>query len=129
MHNITVLLSLHAVPKPTVSMDGRSDLYSGSRLMLTCRITVDMRLMTNITVTTVWNKGSAKLSSTERMPITEAKPESNFHMYTSTLMFNTLRTDDRGNYKCLAIISHPSQFTLNGTDSANKTIAVRGKNK
>ena len=57
----------------------------------------------------------------------EAKQNGSIYNYISTVLFNTLQTNDTGMYTCQANISHTSPFTVDGIGSSNKMITIKGK--
>ena len=107
------------------------DLYAGSILTLSCKITIDDQLMSAgnmVMVTSTWLKDSVIVTSNnQRITTSQAKRSGSTNEYISTLSFNTLRIGDTGKYTCQANISHSSLFTVDGIGMASTTIMVTSK--
>ena len=76
-----------------------------------------------------WTKGSTIISNTtdnERITVSDVQQIGNSLNYTSTIVFNTLRQSDAGEYRCQANISNPSPYVADGIDSDNHTITIQG---
>ena len=112
------MTSLLLVPGPDVSITGGSGtLYAGSELTLTCNIPLGSALVDVVDddiveVTSRWyGPGGQELPPTgdcegERVCVSGQNGGGIF--YTSTVVFNTLRTGDDGDYNCTATVSIPS---------------------
>ena len=129
------LLSL--VPKPAVTISSsagtiHSDVYTGSVLILTCTVTINERVPQNdVMVNISWTNGSTIVSNTtdnERIAVSNLQQIGTSLNYTSTIVFNTLRQSDAGEYRCQANISHPSPYVVDGIGSDNHTIITQGNN-
>ena len=132
---IDTFLSL--VPKPAVTISSSagtagSSAYSGSVLTLTCTVTINNQVPQNdVMVNISWTKGSTDIFNTaddEKITVTNAQQIGTSLTYTSTIMFNTLRQSDAGEYRCQANISNPSPYVADGIGSDNHTIITQGNN-
>ena len=112
-------------------------LYAGSRLKITCAITLDSVLspvLGNLTVMSKWTKlGEMLLSGNgdSRITVSNVSQQDSTTNYSSTLMFSTLQTSDTGNYTCevtVAPLLSPVRNVMNGTNSSTTTIRVQSKN-
>jgi len=98
--------------------------YAGSQLTLICSIVLDSTLfpiLGDLVVTSMWTRpGSGILSSDGRVIVSSAYQVAHAN-FTSTVMFNTLRTSDAGTYTCEATVAprRPTAGTVtNGVGSA-----------
>ena len=115
-----------SVPVPTVEIipPGVTSTFAGSQLTLTCRIILDSTLfhvLGDLVVTIVWTgPGDEVLSSDGRVTVSQPVLSTAF---TSTVMFNTLRTSDAGTYTCEVTVA-PQGSTAgtvtNGVRSASR---------
>ena len=128
---------LSLVPKPAVTISSsagtiHSDVYTGSVLILTCTVTIKKRVPQNdIMVNISWTNGSTIVSNTtdnERITVSNLPQIGTSLNYTSTIVFNTIRQSDAGEYRCQANISYPSPYVTDGIGSDNHTIITRGNN-
>ena len=127
------------VPNPWVDVSHhiRADMpYAGSRLNITCAITLDSVLspvLGNLRVTSKWTKQGEKLLSANgdsRISVSNVSQQDSTTSYSSTLMFSTLRTSDAGNYTCEVTVTpllSPVRNVMNGTNSSTATIKAQGK--
>jgi len=131
-------VSLLPVPTPRVDVSHHPNtdaLYAGSRLNLTCVITLNSVLspvLGDLRVTSVWTKLRGKLLSSngDHITVSPISQLGSTATYTSTVMFNTLQMSDTGNYSCevtVAPIISPVRNVMNGTNSSTTTIKVQGK--
>ena len=104
--------SFLAVPMPalvSVVHSADSSTYAGSQLTLTCNIVLDSTLfpiLGDLVVTSVWSDpGGGMLSSDGRVTVSPASQQGITTTFTSTVMFNTLRTSDAGTYTCEATVA------------------------
>ena len=135
----TVFLIL--VPRPMLTstvIDTSGTLYAGSRLTLSCEITLDQALMeagvvNDVTVTSRWFDShghelmptrdcmSARVCASEATRVTPT-------FYTSTVVFDTLRISDNGIYNCTATVNLPDiEFIMDGWESHVRTVRVQCK--
>ena len=76
-----------------------------------------------------WTKGSTIISSTtdnERITVSDVQQIGTSLNYNSTIVFDTIRQSDAGEYRCQANISHPSPYVADGINSDNHTITIQG---
>ena len=99
-------------------------------------ITLDSVLspvLDNLRVTSKWTKlGETLLSGNgdSRITVSNVSQQDSTTNYSSTLMFNTLRTSDTGNYTCEVTVTpllSPVRNVINGTNSSTTTIRVQSK--
>jgi len=99
------------VPVPVVSIfpPGVLSAYAGSQLTLTCSIVLDSTLfhiLGELVVTCVWSDpGGGIISSDGRVTVSPVSQQGISTTFTSTVMFNTLRTSDAGTYTCEATVA------------------------
>jgi len=88
---------------------GVESAYAGSQLTLTCSIVVNSILfptLGDLVVTSVWSDpGGGMFSSDGRITVSPASQQGITTTFTSTVMFNTLRTSDAGTYTCEATVA------------------------
>ena len=115
----------------TLSHDGRSPVYSGSVITLTCTITLDATVVQNeqiLIVTNTWLGRYSEFSNKTRITETGAMNTSVPGQYTSTVTFNTLRASDAGDYTCRATVTHHAtpQFFDSGVNTDVLNINIQG---
>jgi len=99
------------VPVPVVELfsPGVLSAYAGSQLTLTCSIVLDSTLfpiLGDLVVTSVWrDPGGGMLSRNSRVTVSPVSQQGITTIFTSTVMFNTLRTSDAGTYTCEATVA------------------------
>ena len=132
-------VSLLPVPTPRVDVSHHPNtdtLYAGSRLNLTCVITLNSVLspfLGDLIVTSIWTKFRGMLLSSNgggRITISSISQLGSTTTYTITAIFNTLRTSDSGNYTCEVTVAHimsPVRNVMNGTNSSATTLRVQSK--
>ena len=125
-------LFLISVPSLSVAVedDGGSPIYAGSVLTLTCEISlvgsVPSSLRVDVTVMTTWLGASGNMLSTGgRITVNPAVGSGTF--YTSTVVFNTVRTNNAGTYTCQATATHSSTFITDVTTPDVVTISPVGE--
>ena len=132
---LLLLWSNTVVPSPGVeaSANPTGSVFAGSVLTLTCTITLDGGLsgiLNDLSVTTVWRtEGGQEVSTGGNVMVSGATfPVGT--TYSSTLSFNTIHTDDAGDYTCTATVSPssrtsvPSSTVINGVGSSDPPVAV-----
>ena len=134
-------LSLCTVPEPTIRFTGRvvspvdlpsTTLYSGTVFNLNCVVELVKEVDTNLSVTTVWAKNGAAISSdTGRISVDTEAAHNTFvvYVYESDVDFDPLSNagseGDGGNYTC-SVTVETSEFTSGTTASGTQTITVEG---
>ena len=113
-----------------VQHDGGITVYAGSVLTLTCEIvlvgSVPPNLRSDVTLMTTWlGTFGNPLSSGGRITVNPAIGSGTF--YTSTVVFNTVRTNNAGTYTCQATATHSSLFITDVMTSGQVTISVQGE--
>ena len=126
------MVILISVPSLSVGVerDGGSPIYAGSVLTLTCEISligsVPSSLRNDVTVTTTWLGASGNMLSTMgRITINPAMGSG--ATYTSTVVFDTVRTNNAGTYTCQATATHSSSFITDVTTPGEVTILPAGE--
>ena len=124
--------SFLAVPMPalvSVVHSADSSTYAGSQLTLVCNIVLDSTLfpvLGDLVVTSVWSDpGGGMLNSDSRITVSPASQSGTTTTFTSTVMFNTLRTSDAGTYTCEATVApwgSTAGTVINGMISASRAI-------
>jgi len=108
-------------------------LYAGSRLNITCTITLDSVLspvIENLRVTSKWTKLGETLLSGNHITVSNVFRQDFTTNYSSVVMFNTLQISDTGNYTCevtVAPLLSPVRNVMNGINSSTTTIKVQSK--
>ena len=101
-------------------------------LTLTCTVTINEQVSQNdVMVIISWTKGSTDIFNTtdgKRITVSDAQQIGTSLDYTSTIVFNTLRQSDAGEYRCQANVRHSSSYIADGIDSDNDTITIQGNN-
>ena len=123
------------VPSPGVeaSANPTGSVFAGSMLTLTCTIILDGGLsgmLNDLSVATVWRTEGGQEVSTGGNIMVSGAAFAVGTTYSSTLSFNTVHTDDAGDYICTATVSPnvPSSTVMNGIGSSDQvTVSVNGK--
>ena len=120
------------VPAPTTSADiNNLIIFAGSLLTLTCTVTLDETLgsmIGDLSVASVWTGPNGVVSTGGHIVISETTK--NDISYSSFVGFNTVHTDDAGDYTCTATVSPsvPSNMVMNGVGSSDPVnFSVDGK--
>ena len=122
-HALTLLNSCTppSVPPPlaTVTADPDRTLYNGEGVTLTCDITLDPAVDSDVAVTASWT-GPDGAITTGVMDMTGSVP------YQSTLTLSSLMTTDTGDYKCTAsAVPENLLFVIaSGESSATHNVTV-----
>ena len=99
-------------------------------LTLTCRIfvvDVPANLGSGVTVTTAWLGASGNpLNNGDTITANPAEGSIDT-VYISTVVFNTVRTNNAGTYICQATATHSSQFITDVTTPDEVTISPVGE--
>ena len=119
---------------PSLSVDvlhnGGTTIYAGSVLTLTCRIfviDVPPNLVSGVAVTIAWLGAQGNpLNGGDTITVNSAMGSSDT-FYTSTVVFNTVRTNNAGTYTCQATATHSSQFITGVTTPDEVTFSVVGE--
>ena len=112
-----ILPTILPVPDPSVNVthNGGTTLYAGIVLTLTCEITVTgipADMLSNIDVSATWTGPSGnELSNTSRITVTPAELDSGT-TYISTVVIDTVITDNNGMYTCQANIKPSVPLTF-----------------
>ena len=121
--------SFLAVPMPalvSVVHSADSSTYAGSQLTLVCNIVLDSTLfpvLGDLVVTSVWTlPGGGILSSDGRVTVSPVSQQGITTTFTSTVMFNTLRTSDAGTYTCEATIAPRGSTVGTVTNAVRSTM-------
>ena len=124
------------VPSPGVeaSANPTGVVFAGNMLTLTCTIILDGGLsgmLNYLSVATMWRTEGGQEVSTGGNVMVSGAARVVGTTYSSTLSFNTVHTDDTGDYLCTATVSPsvPSSTVINGVDSSYPpvTVSVNGK--
>ncbi len=105
-----------------MSADPDRTLYTGEDVSLTCDITLDPAVDSEVTVTASWTVPSGLGLSAGVMDRFHTNPL----LYRSTLTLSFLMTSDSGDYTCTASVDlyPPSPFVLTGSGSSHTSIKV-----
>ena len=112
-----------------VQHDGGSTIYAGSMLTLTCNIflvSIPSNLRDGLTVTTTWLGASGNMLAPGGR-ITVNPGVGSGVSYTSTVVFNTVVTNNAGTFTCQATATHSSQFITGVTTPGEVTISPEGE--
>ena len=111
---MVLILSLSpAVPAPSVVIEEVDMPFNGSQYILSCNVTVDDSVDTDITISSQWLLPPDDVSN---ITVTEGQ------QHNPQLIFRPLRSQDRGNYTCTTTISPAEddmfvhQVTANNTE-------------
>ena len=123
------------VPSPGVeaSANATGRVFAGTVLTLTCTISLDgglSSMLNDLSVDTVWTEDGQEVSTGGNIMVSGTVFVVST-TYSSILSFNTVHTDDAGDYTCTATVSPnvPSSTVINGVDSSDPpvTVSVNGK--
>ena len=125
------LLLFISVPSPSIGVadDGGSTIYAGSVLTLACEVifaNVPLNLRDGVTVMTAWT-GAMGNPLVSGGLITVNPAVGTVPAYTSTVVFNTVRTGNAGTYTCQATVTHSSGFITSVTTPSQVTISVQSE--
>ena len=134
-YTIIIIPNFLLVPSPTVttSTNLSGAIFAGSLLTLTCTITLDgglSSMLNDLSVDTVWRTEDEQEVSTGGNIMVSGVTFAVGTTYSSTLSFNTLHTDNAGDYTCTATVSPsvPSSTVTNGVGSSDPVaVLVNGK--
>ena len=120
--------SPHAVPPPTIILGAVGEPYNGTTHSLTCTVTVDNSVDTNISISSWWNYSRDMTSSDI---ITNTTERRGLRQHTN-LTFNPLRSQDGRrytNYTCTVDIdlTNATAFVLGNSGSENTSISVQSE--
>ena len=116
----------------SIELSRENDFHAGSKLTITCNITVDYTVDTPFIVNTTWTitNGSVHNNTTKRISVLNPF-ETSFNTYSTQVIFSTLSSSmDSGMYTCnVSIISVGGyDYVSNGdTDAINTNLTVIGK--
>ena len=131
------MLTIVHAPEVIVSSDVTGTHYAGSKLTLNCtiilsQVLVDAGVVNDVTVTSSWYGPSGEIFPTgdcedERVCASGLEQLVDI-AYSSTVMFDTLRTSDSGNYNCTATVSiADNPFVTDGSGTIVRTTSVESK--
>ena len=101
------------VPDVVVTAAYATPLYVGSRLTLTCNVTLDPNVDSNETVTTSWS--GPNNNSGDRHLVTATSGSGS--TYTSSLRISPLTDQDNGTYTCTGIVTGENEQQVTASDS------------
>ncbi len=106
----------------TVTSNPDRTVYAGEDVTLTCDITLDPAVDSEVAVTASWTVPSGLGLSAGVMDRLQTNPL----LYRSTLTLSFLMTSDSGDYTCTASVDPypPSPFVLTGSGSSHTSIKV-----
>ena len=123
--NTFTVFVLHSVPAPFVVIEAVGTPYNGSEYILTCIVTVDDSVDTNITTSSQWmmppDTDTTDNTSSERVGELE-------HQH--NLTFSPLRSGDSGEYTCNATITpeeEGAEFILGSLANETEDVTVQSK--
>ena len=105
-----------------VTLNHTAPLYAGTGLTLTCTVTLDAHVDTNVSITTEWS-GLQDIPD-ERYSVTGASGSGS--TYTGSLTISPLAAQDDGTYTCSVTVTGGSNVQR-ATASEDVTITVMGK--
>ena len=132
-HTLAIFLLWPFCSVPSLSVDvqhdGGSTIYAGSMLTLICDIqvpSIPSNFRNGVTVTTSWLGASGNmLASGGRITVNPAAGSG--VSYASTVVFNTVVTNNGGTFTCQATATHSSQFITDVTTPGEVTISPVGE--
>ena len=101
---------LCAVPPPRITINPEEVEHTGNPLTLTCSIQVGPAVDTPVMVNTQWIGHTPIFDDGERVIISQSEGEHPF--YRSVVKFKSLKSEDAGDYICLANISSLNESPL-----------------
>ena len=124
LFTFTFSLSL-AVPAPFAMFEETAIPFNGTEFNLTCNVTVDMSVDTEVAISTQWLLPSGKENTGTISNVSERVSQLEQLHY---LTFRPLRSEDSGVYRCKATVTPTNgDFVKQNTASNNSLLVVRSK--
>ena len=111
-----------AVPAPSVVIEEIGMPFNGSQYILSCNVTVDGSVKTDINISSQWYP--------QDMNVTSVTTESQGNLEQQhNLTFRPLRGKDNGKYTCITTISpaENQMFVISETGNVSETVVVKGE--
>ena len=114
-----------AVPAPLVMIEEAAVPFNGTEFNLTCTVTVDKSVDTEVNISTQWLLPSDKENTGTISNVSERVSQLEQLHY---LTFRPLRSEDSGVYRCDAIVTPMNgDFVKHNTASDDSLLVVRSK--
>ena len=96
--------------------------FNGSEYILSCNVTVDHSVDTDINISSLWFPQDMTVTSVTIEPLGKLEQQHN-------LTFRPLRSQDGGKYTCTATISptESQKFVISATVDESETVVVKGE--
>ena len=111
-----------AVPAPSVVIEEVGMPFNGSEYILSCNVTVDDSVNTDINISSLWYPQDMNVTSVTTEFLGNLEQQHN-------LTFQPLRSQDGGNYTCTTAISpaENQMFVISATGNVSETVVVKGE--
>ena len=122
-HMISVMCT---VPVPSVVIEEVGMPFNGTQFTLSCIVTVDNAVDTDINISSQWlnNRATVMTGNT-----TSESSEGIDHVHRHNLTFSPLRSHDQGMYTCTAAVSgtEENKFIRGTSSDTTTTVTVRSE--
>ena len=118
------------VPPPSVSISVSSDVeavYQGTKLVLTCSISVHSAVNTETIVKIAWRRDTYQVLWGQYVNISET--EGSGHEYSRTVTFSPVDTSDSALYSCTASLSPSLTGSVIASSETTDTLYIHVKSK
>ena len=118
------------VPPPNVTIAVSADakeVYQGTKLVLTCFVSVNSAVNTDYNVDIAWSKNSFQVL--EGQYVTQSETEGSGHEYSRTVTFSPVDTSDNAFYTCTASLSPSLTGSVISSSETTNTIVITVKSK
>ena len=97
--------------------------FNGSEYILSCSVTVDDSVNTDITISSQWLDNGGRDPATEATVSSSTEPIGNLEQHYN-LIFRPLRSQDAGMYTCITIITPEEGNEFINLITANNTVTT-----
>ena len=128
LHYNRISVSSNTVPAPSVVIEEVGMPFNGSEYILSCIVTVDDSVDTDITISSQWLDNGGRDPATEATVSNRTESRGNREQQ-HNLMFTPLRNQDGGMYTCTTAISpaEKNEFIEQVTTNMTKQVTVTSK--
>ena len=111
-----------AVPAPSVVIEEVGIPFNGSEYILSCNVTVDHSVDTDINISSQWQPQDMNVTSVTTEPLGNLEQQHN-------LTFRPLRGQDGGKYACTTTIlpTGKQEFVISAAGNTSETVVVKGE--
>ena len=120
---VTVISVMCTVPVPSVVIEEVGMPFNGTQFILSCIVTVDNTVDTDINISSQWLENRATVMTGDTISISESSEGMDI-VQIHNLTFNPLRSHDQGMYTCTAAVSATEENKFIRGTSADTTTTV-----